>query len=337
MVAVKFTTTTKPSLVTAGAEENAFYQEIRWNHLKGDALVIDYERGAAWEYNAMAYQARCGETGEPLPDCVEHDDNGTCCVARVRPGRLDMDGFQYDANFDVLLLDFYASGSTAFTRGNVTVMVDTDLTLHTVDTDLRQDGDGPVLIKAEFEIYNENESKFSGLRRCICCWDQTLLSNYVRDVSIPSYFLRSVLRTDKGMARINGVFSEECDYEEVCGMEPPRVRPAVRRGDSRPLLGVAAKELTFSGTTENRETAGMNLPGSGTESATIRFDVPAYCGDGEVNQPDEQCDDGNSDECDGCTSDCTRRLCDPCFGPCLTHSDCTVGICECFMGFCRLD
>ncbi|MCP4590027.1 MAG: hypothetical protein GY842_04735, partial [bacterium] len=30
-------------------------EEIRWNHLKGDAVIINYMAGAAWEYTTFAY------------------------------------------------------------------------------------------------------------------------------------------------------------------------------------------------------------------------------------------------------------------------------------------
>ncbi len=263
-----------------GQGENGYWEEIRWNHLKGDAVLVNYRDGSAWEYNAWAYQARCGNTGDGLLDCTAADPNGTCCAAEVIPGQLDMDGFQYDINFDELLMDFYASGSTGFSSTNTTVMVDTDLTLHSMDIDVRQDGEGPILTKAEFEIFNENESKFSGTRRCICCWDQTLLSNYVRNASIPNHFLRTQLRTDKGVARIDGVHSTECDYFETCGIHARPsfgVTAGVLNGFSpshdTALAGLSAKILTFSGAKSNVEWAGGNLHGTGEQSSTLRVDV----------------------------------------------------------------
>ena len=29
--------------------------EIRWNHLKGDAVIVNYAKTAAWEYSAWAF------------------------------------------------------------------------------------------------------------------------------------------------------------------------------------------------------------------------------------------------------------------------------------------
>jgi len=255
-----------------------YFEEIRWNHLKGDAVIVNYANGTAWEYNAWSASAKCGGHGQPLLDCVAHDEAGACCEAAIVPGRLDLDGFQYDIAFDTLLLDFYGTGSTVLSGGGVTATVDTDLTVHAVDVDLRQDGRGPVLTKVEAEIWNELESKFSGTRRCICCWDQTMLSDWVRSAAIPNHFRRSALRTDKGKARLDGVCSDECDYEEICGrpfFNAPAFNCNGRPTTSRhtPLLGLATKFIGFSGTSMDQATAGMNLVGTGTEAGSIIIDV----------------------------------------------------------------
>jgi hypothetical protein len=263
-------------------ESENLWEEIRWNHLQGDAVIVNYENGTAWEYNAWSAQARCGAHGEPLLDCIEHDDNGVCCDAEVIPGNLDLDGFQYDIAFDELILDFYGTGSTVFSGGGVTASVNTDLTVHAVSADLRQDGCGPVLTKVEAEIWNEFESKFSGTRRCVCCWDQTMLSDWSRSEVIPNHFRRSALRTDKGKARLDGVYSTECDYEELCGETAYQKRrncdlntPYRSWSENAAILGLATKFIAFSGGISEHATAGLNLVGAGSEAATIRADVEA--------------------------------------------------------------
>lgn len=270
----------------AGAEPNGYWNEIRWNDLKGDALIINYAEGSAWEYNAWAYQNTCVGQGEVILDCTKHNHDGVCCEAEPIPGVLPVDGFSYDVNFDTLLLDFYASGSTGFSQPGVSVMVDTELVLHSMDIDVRQDGDGPVLTKVEAEIFNQNESKFSGTRRCTCCWDGTDLSAYVRDASLPNHFLRTKLGTNKGSARLDGVDSDECNYEEICAVDDMRrpirgFKPCVGRMPGTPLSGVAVKELTFTGTIEKIERAGSNLVGVGQESSVIRYD--SQTGTGELH------------------------------------------------------
>lgn len=256
---------------------------IRWNHLKGDGLIVNYRNGTAWEYNAWAFQARTGAHGEQIG----------------QPGQLNLDGVMYDWPFSTLLLDFYGTGSTALSGGNQTVTVDTDLTVHAVSADLRQDGCGPVLTKIEASIWNEFETKFSGTRRCICCWDQTMLSNWVRSAAIPNHFKRTALRTDKGKARLEGLASTECNYFDLCGPTAALKRfnnqclnrggagvagsPGLFESEDAAILGLATKFLAFS-PSGAQAAAGMNLVGMGEEPAFISYD-PAT-GSAELQESD---------------------------------------------------
>jgi hypothetical protein len=220
-----------------------FGEQIGWNHLKGDALIVDYGRQAAWEYNAYAFQVHSVGRGElVLP--AEHD-----------PAMLELNGDVYDIPFDKLLLDFYAYDANPpgpFDKPGIQVTVNTDLTLLPLDIDLRQDGEGAVTTKAVFDIWNMNEWKFSGTYRCIRCWDQTWISVY----DPPNHFLRMNLQTNKGKARIDGVASTVC---------PDSV--------ASPMLGVAMKYLVFNGGALGFAKAGMNLVGMGEEEAVIYADV----------------------------------------------------------------
>jgi hypothetical protein len=286
--------------VRFNADKN-LWEEIRWNHLKGGAVLVNYENSSAWEYNAWAFRATpcSGGQGAPLIDCAGFDVNGVCRAGEVIPGNLDLDGFQYDIAFESLLLDFYGSGTLALSGGDQIVMTDTDLTVHAVSADLRQDGCGPVLTKVEAEVWNENESKFSGTRRCICCWDQTMLSDWSHNQSIPNHFLRSALGTDKGKARLDGVASTECDYESLCGPTAKMKRwynctdtvdPGVAAlgngffdaSEDAAILGLATKFLAFS-PSGKLETAGMNLVGVGRKPATIIHDVTPITDGQELN------------------------------------------------------
>ncbi len=244
------------------------YENIRWNHLQGSGLIVNYEHASAWEYNAWAFRV-C----DPV---IGHGESvGT-------PDQLLLDGIHYTAPYDSLLFDFYGSTTGALGSGTTAVTVDTDLTVHPVDLDLRQDGCGPVLTKVEATIWNEFEAKFSGTRRCVCCWDQTMLGQWSPSVAIPNHFRRSTLRTDRGKARLNGVKSTECDYETECGIPPAMnaqcVSTAVGFGGAysqdTPLLGLATKFLSFAGQgLATVETSGLNLVGLGEEPARIVLDV----------------------------------------------------------------
>ncbi|NNM25241.1 MAG: choice-of-anchor E domain-containing protein, partial [Phycisphaerales bacterium] len=139
-------------------------QEIRWNHLSGHGTIVNYVRsGSAWEYNACAYAA-------VDPAIANGQPTGT-------PGEINLDGLEYAQAFNELLVNFQAVGSAAFS-GPRLVISDTDLTLHPVEVDLRQETVGPVTTKASFNVWNMNEVKFSGLHRCVTCWDETLASRY---------------------------------------------------------------------------------------------------------------------------------------------------------------
>jgi hypothetical protein len=264
-------------------------------------------KSTAWEYNAWAFQSGSNYTGADAGDSL-----GTC-------GELVLDGAQYLAPYSLLLLDFYAPNSTAFSnQGNgpgQAVIVNTHVTLHPVDADLRQETVGPYSTKASFVIWNEDETQFTNTHRCITCWDQQLLRLYTEG-GVQNHFLS--LQTDKGKARIDGIASIQCSsnccldrgsapgcennkcQEQVCDIDPfccsaiaggwdlDCARLAVDVCDEcdslqvdTPLLGVAAKELTF-GAGATFAAAGTNLIGMGTEATTIYYD-PA--GGGGSNNP----------------------------------------------------
>jgi Prealbumin-like fold domain len=110
----------------------------------------------------------------------------------------------------------------------------------------------PPVTKVKVDIWNENERRFSGTDRCIPSWDQVLLSRYT-DGGPANHFWRSVLQTDKGKARLDGVASAT-----RCGEDSIDV----------PLLGLASKVLTFNGSVAR---AGSGLIGMGREAGRINY------------------------------------------------------------------
>jgi hypothetical protein len=235
---------------------NDLGQEIRWNHLKGDAVIVNYLYGSAWEYNAWSFRA-LDQGGAVL----NGDPTGT-------QGQLFLNGVEYDFAYSQLLLDFYAVNSTALSGGGRVVSVDTDLTLFPVSVDLRQETDGPITTKAHFDIWDMNEFKKSETYHCVTCWDQTLLSRY----GIPNNFLIQNLQTDKGKARITGQASQLCDFDFDPADGPLGTDPRDIISVADPLLGVAAKRLVFDAGVDFGW-AGMNLFGMGTASALVQADL----------------------------------------------------------------
>jgi hypothetical protein len=245
-----------------GWATNRNNEEIRWNHLKGEATIINYADKCAWEYNSYNHQVVTGAEG---------DQSGT-------PGVLNLDGSEYSPAFNKLILNFAAAGSTAFSKGTMQVVADTDITLHSVSADFRQETEGPITVKASFDVWNENEVKFSGLHRCITCWDQTLASNY----GTPNHLLASNLQTNFGKARIDGLQSQLCDFDYDQGDNKPLGDdPRDIVSQEAALIGVAARYLTIDGM---KAKAGGNLVGSGTQAATVQYDV--IMGSEEANAPE---------------------------------------------------
>lgn len=233
--------------------------EIRWNHLKGDAVTVNYALGTAWEYTTYSFAV------------VNGSANGA--PTGLTPGQLDLDGIEYDQGYETLLLDFYSSivGGT----------FDTELTLLPVSVDLRQETEGPVATKASFTIWNQNEVKLTGMDRCITCWDSTFVSQY----GVPNHFLLDNLQTSKGKAQIVGVPSKLCDFDydpgDICTQNALAADPTASGADptcdprdilsqDASLLGVAMKQ--FQVNSNGYDTAGMNLVGMGYKAATIKAD-----------------------------------------------------------------
>jgi len=213
--------------------------EIKWNHLAGNATIVNYREGSAWEYSAWASHA--------VNPVIDHGQ------PTGFSGELDLNELEFAPPYSHLLLNFQAVDSAAFGQeGAAQVISDTDLTLHPVTIDLRQNHQPPVTTKASFDIWNQWESHFSGTHRCITCWDQTLLGLY----DSPNHFPLQFLQTDHGKARIEG---------EASAGECPDSTDAA-------LLGVAARQLIFDGGLDYAA-AGSNLIGMGKESAEILFDV----------------------------------------------------------------
>lgn len=211
-------------------------QQIAWNHLTGSTVILHYEEHRAWEHPPWAFQCVGAPRGEPCGSTA---------------GELSLDGTAYEFPPDELLFEFYAVGADPFDSdpdpGDLPV--DTDLTLLPLMVDLRQDGSGPVMTKAKFDVWNMNEWKFSGTHRCIFGWDQTLLSQY----DPPNHLLLVNLMTDKGKARIDGLESQVCP-----------------ESSNAPLLGVSARLLTYTGGTSSM--AGSALTGIGVEPGLIVYD-----------------------------------------------------------------
>jgi len=104
-------------------------QEIQWNHLSGQAMLINYQHGFAWDYEAWSFRALAGTAGEG---------------SLLNPpfGQLDLNGAEYEFAPADLLLDFYSVGSLPFNANGIPgPSVETDLTLLVMFQNFRPGGD----------------------------------------------------------------------------------------------------------------------------------------------------------------------------------------------------
>lgn len=233
--------------------------EIRWNHLSGNAVIVNYRLGAAAEYPAWAFQAHSAPHGQQTLSCFAFNlESGQCIDSRLLPGRLDLDGYEYDNIPDKLLIQFNTAGSSypGQEEGIPDVAVDTQLVVFPVATDLRQDTTGPITTKAKFDIWNENEVRFSGTERCVTCWDGTDLERYITPPGV-NHFLMSVIQTTTGKARASGLGSSVC---------------AGPNGASRDaaILGISLKKIRFP---SGIDTTAVPLVGQGDMISQIFYDI----------------------------------------------------------------
>jgi uncharacterized repeat protein (TIGR01451 family) len=120
---------------------------------------------------------------------------------------------------------------------------------------LRPPGDCPRCTSARVAIWNQNEIRFSGTERCVCEWDSTLLTGYG---VIANHFLRTSIQTDRGKARIDGLFNPNCGADTV-DSEP------------LPLLGTASRLLRFPD--QSLEETASPLTGIGMQGGLITHQI----------------------------------------------------------------
>ncbi len=202
--------------------------QIAWNYLSGSAKVVNYEYYTAYEYNAWSFGARTSSTGA---------DGGTVGTGGV----ITLDGVNYDACPAYFLGNFYTPGS------GYNFFKDTDLTLVACKEDLRQDRT-PTYTKAYFDIWNENETEYSGTTECIRCWKDSYLSY------ISSSFNYMSLHTAAARFRTHGIASTVC-------------LPAALQVAS-PLIGVLVEYLDFS---YGQESDSIGSGGSYVTTASTGF------------------------------------------------------------------
>jgi len=223
--------------------------QLAFNHLYGSAFIVD-GRGeitptTGFEYNAWSFTARPGAGGPGVATYL--GDKGFLPLTGQTGG--------YDACPQYLVENFIAYVDNEATTGEE---FEPTLVLSPCKQDVRQDR-LPTCTKAKFDVWNENETKYTGAHRCIKCWYEGELGEIdvpnVSKAGLPysqqgfgygkDKFSFRGLHTFMGRFRVTGVASSVCvkrflrpDGTDVC-VPPGQV-------DS-PLIGVLWHEVQFPG------------------------------------------------------------------------------------------
>lgn len=164
-------------------------KQISFNHLYGGAYIRTGLGGVT--YNAYSFAAK-----QPFG-------------ANVGPaGKLLLDGTTgYDACPQYLLVNFSPSGTDITSSGYP------DLTLVPCKEDLRQDRT-PTCTKAKFDVWNANETKFTGAYQCIKCWYEGVLE-CIGKCDATGFggdkFSLKTLKTYANRFRVQGLASPVCN------------------------------------------------------------------------------------------------------------------------------
>jgi hypothetical protein len=150
-------TATGDGLLACWAVDQGGQNQVKWNHLSGTATIYDTS-GLAFEYNAYAFFVPTGLDLEPVG------------VA----GTLNLNGVEYDSCPLYQIGQFSPAG---FDPQRPAPIVDF---IHFVvagcTLDLRQDWT-PVFTKLQFDLWNEDEVKFTGAYECADSWHRTTFSD----------------------------------------------------------------------------------------------------------------------------------------------------------------
>ncbi len=232
------------------AVNSAGTSQIAWNHLYGTAMIIDSLHQTAYEYNSVNFTVRAGGSG--LGDEVAPPGD---LILSARAG-------EYDACPRYLIFNFFSSHTISGQRPigldgeleEVTIKRN-NLTLVPCHQDLRQDG-APTCTKAKFDVWNENEVKFSAIHQCLKCWFEGTLHELGTATGPPggiggATFAWKGLNTTLGRFRVQGVASTVCrgvfktEGNDPCWTDPSDTR--YRGQVPTPFLGLLITEVADGG------------------------------------------------------------------------------------------
>jgi hypothetical protein len=216
--------------------------QVKWNHLTGSATVFDPVTGSAYEYRAYAFFAPMGADFSPL---------GT-------PGLINLNGTEYDSCPLYQVASFAPAGVRL---GELQVLANR-LTVTSCSLDLRQDW-YPALTKLQFDVWNSDETKFSGAFECADGWHET---NLVDIDASPQNFALETLHTDAARYRVQAVKSQQCPESQAAG-----------------LIGIHSTLLAFGlDQVTGLDAVGTNLTAAGKLAGKVLWDPDAPVPEGGI-------------------------------------------------------
>jgi hypothetical protein len=224
--------------------------QVSFNHLYGNAYLFNYREGTAFEYNAWAFAAR----NVALGNLVGSPGTMVLSGSTVNPA--------YDACPQYLIYNFFSGGSNFPADGGAQSYFTAPwLTLIPCQQDLRQDRI-PTCTKAKFDIWNENETKYTGAYQCLKCFFEDYLPNLGAPGKPTGFggekFLNRTLHTTLGRFRTTGVASTVCNNTfATCQSQV-----------ATPLLGVIYSGIKFGSAPTDPEDYQALVGTTGTTAGT---------------------------------------------------------------------
>ena len=226
-------------------------EPIAHNQLSGSVRFQGFSDTA--ELPVAAFRAIAGTTGDALPT----------------PEHLSLDGVEYAVPGNRQVLDFYAVGSSPVMGQPVR----TQLGVVPLDFDFTARNPEPSSTQLRFEIWNENEVKFSGTTHCFEGMGWVDLA----DLNGPTnHFRRQFLGTDSGKARLDTIANPSC------GDRP--AAPALVAWVLNDFgVGTSGRMLRSTG----RQPSAFHIPTmSAPEESGVEVDNPDRIGDDSGNKRD---------------------------------------------------
>jgi hypothetical protein len=228
------------------ATDAASSTQISHNHLSGNATIIlaDEEEGiqVAFTYPSWNFTARNVAAGAAV---------GT-------PGRLDLTGVDgaYDACPSYLVGHFSPAGAVVENNAATQFVEENDLSVLSCNQDLRQDFT-PHFTKLQFQVWNEQEVKFTGAYECS---DGSKVFPLAEDTDVGrENFTYDVVQSTAAQVKVKGVASTQCVFGAF-------------KSENSGLVGLLVSFLSGSDT-KDFSLIGTTLNGAGAQAGYILWDA----------------------------------------------------------------